>query len=89
MTYETIIGTAAGLITSSAMLPQLIKVIKTKKADHLSVTMICVMSIGLSLWTYYGVLQDEMPIIIFNSFSVLVNLILLVCCLRFKKNKAV
>lgn len=85
MTYETIIGIAAGTFTSAAMLPQLIKVIKTKETADLSITMICVLIAGVSLWVYYGFLQNEIPIILSNAFSVLVNLTLLIFWFVFRK----
>ncbi|PPL03124.1 SemiSWEET transporter [Parapedobacter indicus] len=84
-TYENIIGIAAGICTSIAMLPQLIKVIKTKETADLSVTMIGVLIVGVSLWVYYGFLQNEVPIILSNSFSVVVNLTLLICWFLFRK----
>lgn len=67
------------------MLPQLIKVIKTKETADLSVTMIGVLIVGVSLWVYYGFLQNEVPIILSNSFSVVVNLTLLICWFLFRK----
>lgn len=85
MTYENVIGIVAGIFTSAAMLPQLIKVLKTKETADLSVVTIVVLITGVSLWVYYGFLQDEVPIILSNSFSVLVNSILLVCWFLFRK----
>ncbi|UQB69072.1 SemiSWEET transporter [Epilithonimonas zeae] len=80
-----LLGLIAGGITSIAMMPQLIKVIKEKNAKDISVVMLLVLITGLSLWVWYGILQDELPIILSNGFSVLVNLTLLVCCIIFKK----
>lgn len=85
MTYETIIGIAAGTFTSAAMLPQLIKVLKTKETADLSVVTIVVLITGVGLWVHYGFLQNEIPIILSNSFSVLVNSILLICWFLFRK----
>lgn len=80
-----LLGLVAGGITSIAMMPQLIKVIKEKNAKDISVVMLLVLITGLSLWVWYGFLQDELPIILSNGFSVLVNLTLLICCIIFKK----
>lgn len=80
-----ILGLVAGGITSVAMMPQLIKVIKEKNAEDISVVMLLVLITGLSLWVWYGILQNELSIILSNSFSVLVNIILLICCMMFKK----
>ena len=80
-----VLGLVAGGITSVAMMPQLIKVIKEKNAEDISVAMLLVLITGLSLWIWYGILQNELPIILSNSFSVLVNITLLICCMMFKK----
>ena len=73
-----VLGLVAGGITSVAMMPQLIKVIKEKNAEDISVVMLLVLITGLSLWVWYGILQNELPIILSNSFSVLVNITLLI-----------
>lgn len=82
---KEVLGLIAGGITSIAMMPQLIKVIKEKNAEDISVVMLLVLITGLSLWVWYGILQNELPIILSNSFSVLVNITLLICCMMFKK----
>ena len=63
-----VLGLVAGGITSVAMMPQLIKVIKEKNAEDISVVMLLVLITGLSLWVWYGILQNELPIILSNSF---------------------
>ena len=59
-------------------------IILEKNAEDISVVMLLVLITGLILWVWYGILQEEWPIILSNSFSVLVNLTLLFCCLKFK-----
>jgi len=84
---ENILGIVAGILTSISMIPQLIKVLKEKNAEDLSFVMILVLITGLSLWVWYGFIKDELPIILSNAFAVLVNIILLVCCMIYKKKK--
>lgn len=80
-----IIGIMAGICTSVSLLPQLIKIIKEKKVEDLSPFMLLILFTGLSLWVYYGVLREDWPIIITNSFSVLINGIMIVLLFRYKK----
>lgn len=80
----SLIGLVAGGITSISMLPQLIKVIKEKKAEDISVLMLLVLITGLSIWIYYGFLKNDLPILITNSFSVLVNCTLLFFRFKYK-----
>lgn len=80
-----ILGIVAGFLTSISMIPQLIKVIKEKNVEDLSWVMILVLIIGLSLWVWYGIIQQEWPIILSNAFAVLVNVTLLTLYIRFRK----
>lgn len=82
---ENILGIIAGVFTSVSMIPQLIKVIKEKNADELSWIMLLVLISGLSLWVWYGFIKDELPIILSNSFAVIVNITLLICYMIYKK----
>lgn len=82
---ENVLGIVAGILTSVAMLPQLIKVIKEKNAEDLSWMMITILIIGLSLWVWYGIIKDELPIILSNAFAVLVNIFLLFSYFKFRK----
>jgi len=82
---ENTLGIIAGILTSVSMIPQLIKVIKEKNVEDLSWVMITVLISGLSLWVWYGIMQNELPIILSNAFAVLVNLTLLVCFILFRK----
>ncbi|UJF29378.1 SemiSWEET transporter [Kaistella sp. 97-N-M2] len=82
---ENVLGIVAGILTSVAMLPQLIKVIKEKNAEDLSWMMITILIIGLSLWVWYGIIKDELPIILSNAFAVLVNICLLFSYFKFRK----
>lgn len=81
---ENILGLVAGAVTSVAMLPQLIKVINEKNVEDLSPMMIFTLIVGLSLWVWYGLEKDELPIILSNAFAVLVNISLLICYFLFR-----
>jgi MtN3 and saliva related transmembrane protein len=82
---ENILGIIAGILTSVSMVPQLIKVLKEKNVDDISLVMLLVLITGVSLWVWYGVIKSEWPIILSNAFSVLMNLSLLVCYMIYKK----
>ena len=82
---ENILGLVAGGITSVAMLPQLIKVWKQKDVEDLSLLMILSLILGLSLWVWYGFIKNELPIILSNTFAVLVNIALLISYFMYRK----
>lgn len=89
MTKNTIeiIGLIAGIITSSSLLPQLVKTIKLRKAEDVSPFMFILLLMGTGLWTYYGILREDFPIIATNSFSFGLNVFMLVLKVRFRNNK--
>lgn len=70
------IGIVAGVLTASSMLPQLVKVIKKKEAEDISLLMLVVLMTGIAMWIVYGIYRDDWPIIVTNSFSLLVNITL-------------
>lgn len=73
-----IIGLIAGVMTTASLIPQLIKTLKTKEAEDVSPYMFWMLVTGTGLWTYYGVLRDDLPLIIFNAFSVTLNIFMLI-----------
>uniref|UniRef100_A0A7C4AJ31 MtN3 and saliva related transmembrane protein n=1 Tax=Thermodesulfovibrio aggregans TaxID=86166 RepID=A0A7C4AJ31_9BACT len=66
-----IIGIIAGIITTSALVPQAVKIYKTKSARDISLTMFIFMAIGIILWFIYGVLIKEIPVILANFVSLI------------------
>ena len=87
MSFESSVGIAAGICTSISLLPQLIKIIREKKADNISWVMLFILIAGLALWVWYGIIKNDFPIIITNSFSLLVNLLIIYFTYRYKTSK--
>ena len=85
--YIKFIGIGAGILTSVSMLPQLIKTFKEKKAEDLSLIMLLILMSGIGAWIYYGILRKDEPIIYTNSFSFLLNSLLLVLRFKYAKKK--
>ena len=79
-----LIGLAAGILTASSLLPQLNKTIREKKADDISLFFLLILLTGISLWIVYGIKREDLPIIATNSFSLLLNLIMVFLRFRYK-----
>lgn len=79
------IGIAAGICTAISLLPQIIKVIKEKKAGDISIFYLLVLLCGLALWTYYGFLKKDIPIIATNIFSIALNITMIALGLFYKR----
>lgn len=85
MDKTQIVGIIAGTLTSVASIPQLVKIIQKKKVEDISLGMVLFLILGISVWVYYGILRNDWPVIITNSFSLLVNITLLILYKVFKK----
>ncbi|RNA63238.1 hypothetical protein D1631_15530 [Chryseobacterium nematophagum] len=81
---ENILGITAAILTSASMLPQLIKILKNKNVDDLSWITLLILIVGVSLWVWYGIIKNELPIILSNAFSALINITLLIFYIIFK-----
>jgi len=80
-----IIGISATLFSLSSTLPQIIKGLRTKEMDDVSVWLIVTLIIGLSLWVIYGVAKFDIVIAGGNTVGVLLNLVLLVIKFRYSR----
>ena len=85
MQWVQIIGLAGGICTATSLIPQVIKTIKERKAEDISLLMLIVLMTGLILWIIYGIKRNDIPIILTNSFSLLVNITMIILRIRFKK----
>jgi MtN3 and saliva related transmembrane protein len=81
-----LIGFAAGVLTAVSLFPQVIKTIKEKKADHITPFIFIILIAGNGLWVYYGILKSDLPIVITNCFSLLMDITMLYLKFRYRKN---
>lgn len=81
----TYIGIGAGILTAVSLLPQLIKIVKEKKADAISYGMLFTLLAGLAAWVAYGIVKKDYPIIITNSFSFIINGLITFFSVKYKK----
>ncbi len=65
----TLLGILAGLLTTIAFLPQVIKTWKSKSARDISLGMFLIFCTGVLLWLAYGILIDDLAIILANAFT--------------------
>jgi MtN3 and saliva related transmembrane protein len=80
-----IIGIIAGILTGASLVPQLIKIIKEKKAEGISYGMLAVLLAGLAGWIWYGILKKDKPLLFTNSFSFLINIVTAFFTIKYRK----
>jgi MtN3 and saliva related transmembrane protein len=86
MDIKNIIGICAGVLTAVSAIPQILKVIKDKKASAISPLMFWVLLAGNSLWCWYGILLNEWPIIITNAFSIVCDILMIILNYRYSRS---
>ncbi len=87
MSMEQIVGISAGAFTSISLLPQLVKILKEKKAQDISLFYLFILLTGLGLWIWYGFLKEDLPIIITNMISALLNLATFFAGMKYKSSR--
>ncbi len=84
MTIETLIGILAGTFTTLAVVPQLIKSWRTKKVMDVSPIMFSILILGVGLWVVYGFLKEDIPIMVTNGISFVLNFSMLILMVLYK-----
>ena len=78
-----IFGLLAALLTTSAFLPQVIKTLREKDTKSLSLPMYLILISGLLLWLTYGIMIKDWALIIANSITGILALIILVAKIKY------
>ena len=69
MDYIEIIGLAAAFFTTVANIPQTYTIIKERSTKSISITTYSSLVLGCGLWLLYGILKNDLPIIIANGIA--------------------
>ncbi len=83
-----LIGILAGILTTIAFLPQVIRTYKTRSVKDISLGMFSIMFTGVILWFAYGLLRGDLPIILANGITLFLVGTILIFKLRFH-NRAI
>ena len=71
-------GYFAAILTTTAFLPQLIKTLKTKKADDVSLLTLIMFLCGVGCWIIYGYAISSFPILLANIITLILNFLILI-----------
>jgi len=84
MEPATLLGFAAGTLTTAAFVPQVLKTWRTRSTEDISLGMFAVFAMGVSLWLVYGIYVDSLPIVLANGITLALAGAMVVFKLRFK-----
>lgn len=82
-----LIGLLAGSCTTISLLPQLLRIWRTKSARDISLTMFTVFGIGILLWLVYGFSVRSPAVIATNAASLLLAVAILVLSVRYQHGR--
>ena len=71
--WATALGTVAGILSTSSFVPQVIKAYREGNTEAISKKMYIVTVSAFVLWTVYGFLVGSMPLIVFNTLSLVLS----------------
>jgi MtN3 and saliva related transmembrane protein len=84
MDHVSVLGYLAGGLTTLSLLPQVIKIYKSRSAGDISVVMYLFFVAGISLWIIYGIAINSMPVIIANAISLCLGITVIILKIRFR-----
>lgn len=76
------VGLLAGILTTLAYIPQLIKVLKEKHTKSISLGMYVLISGGIGLWFVYGWMIDSISLLLANGITFVMAITILIMKIR-------
>ena len=83
VSWVSLIGSVAGMSTTGAFLPQVIRAWRTRSTHDISLGMFLLMVFGLFLWLVYGIALDDWPLIGTDAASLILAVTVLGLKLRY------
>jgi MtN3 and saliva related transmembrane protein len=78
------VGTLAACLTTASFVPQAWHTFRSKDVSGISLGMYSLFTSGVALWLVYGLLMDAWPIIIANTITTSLALMILLMKLRYR-----
>ena len=78
------IGLIAGLLTTTAFIPQVWKIYRTKSGKDISARMISLFTTGLVLWLIYGIILRSLPLILSNAVTLVLSVAIIALKIRYR-----
>ncbi|OUJ71410.1 SemiSWEET family sugar transporter [Hymenobacter crusticola] len=77
MTFISVLGLLAALITTAAYIPQAYKTILTRSTASLSLPTYSMLFVGTMLWVGYALAIDNVPVLVANGVTAVLSGIIL------------
>ena len=78
------VGSIAAFLTTASFVPQAWQTFRTRDVSGISLIMYSLFTLGVALWLVYGILIMALPIIIANTITTSLALMILLMKLRYR-----
>ena len=85
MTSLDILGLIATCCSTSSFVPQVWRTWKTRDVSGISLSTYAIITVGLALWLVYGILRNDLPLIVCNSIMVVLTGSIAIMKIKFEK----
>lgn len=82
METNTLIGLMAAFCTTSAFVPQVVQILRTGNVDGISLQMYSIFTIGVGMWLAYGIIMQDVPMLLANLVTFILAAIVLGLTIR-------
>ncbi len=82
-----IIGFIAGGLSAALFVPQIIKIVREKSAEEISIITCIIGVLSSVLWLWFGIEKDHISMIVTNSLSVVATMSLIILKFNYNKEK--
>ena len=79
-----IVGFTAGICTTAAFAPQVVKTLRTRSTRDISLGMYLLLAVGSTLWLLHGLQVGSTPVVAANAVTLILVGLMLVMKLRYK-----
>ena len=80
-----LIGIVAAICTTCSLLPQIIKILRTKRTHDISMAMYLLLTFGIVCWLVYGFMIEEFPIILANGLTVVLCFVVIIAKIKYDR----
>ncbi|MCG6967171.1 MAG: SemiSWEET transporter [Chromatiaceae bacterium] len=77
MAFTSSIGLLAAVLTTAAFVPQVVRILRTRDTNAISLWMYLLFATGVALWCVYGLLLWLWPVILANGITLALALVVI------------
>lgn len=83
MSLEVMFGWAASMLCTMILIPQIIKALKTRHTDDVSMMMLLLSVSGNFFWAAHATLTDNLPLLVGASLISIMSIVLIIFKYKF------